>query len=72
MGDSQGATNWHFDAVKIASEADLDPDYLERAKAHTKLFDVSPEFDEGPSFFERILERRRQQPGPGSSPPRAG
>lgn len=64
MGDSQGATNWHFDAVKVSSEADLDADYLERAKAHTNLFDKSPEFDEGPSFFERILERRRQQTQP--------
>ena len=35
---------------------ELDEDYLLRARAHSDRFDISPEMDEGPSFFERILK----------------
>lgn len=54
---------WHFDAVKLTSFEGLDADYLARARAHSPLFEASPEFDEGPSFFERILDARRPRPG---------
>ncbi len=59
MGATPGHILWHFDAVKVASAAALDPDYLHRARQFTPLFDQSPELDEGPTFFERILQRRR-------------
>jgi hypothetical protein len=59
MGDAPGHIIWHFDAVKVPDVGFLDPAYLERARAFTPLFDRSPETDEGPTFFERILQRRR-------------
>lgn len=59
MGDIPGHIIWHFDAVKVGGVADLDPAYVARARAHTPLFDQSPELDEGPTFFERILQRRK-------------
>ncbi len=59
MGDAPGHIIWHFDAVKVRSVADLAPEYVARARAHTPLFDRSPQTDEGPTFFERILQRRR-------------
>jgi hypothetical protein len=62
MGDAPGHIIWHFDAVKIRGVEDLDPGYLARARAYTPLFDSSPEKDEGPTFFERILQRRRAAP----------
>lgn len=62
MGDSPGHVIWHFDGVKLTDADDLDADYLERARAHTPLFDQSPEFDEGPSFFERVLQNRGMRP----------
>jgi len=61
MGIPPGHIIWHFDAVKIFSVDKLDTDYLERARAHSELFDQSPEFDEGPSFFERILKRLNKE-----------
>lgn len=58
MGDAPGHVIWHFDAVKVAGIDALDSDYLAKAREFTPLFDQSPEQDEGPSFFERILQRR--------------
>jgi hypothetical protein len=58
MGDAPGHVIWHFDGVKLADVSQLDADYLQRARAFTPLFDRSPQFDEGPSFFERILTRQ--------------
>ncbi|MEQ8509927.1 MAG: DUF1838 family protein [Rhodospirillaceae bacterium] len=58
LGIPPGNVNWHFDAVKIDDVDQLDEDYLVRARAHSDRFDVSPELDEGPSFFERILQLR--------------
>lgn len=55
MGDRPGHVIWHFDGVKLDNAELHDRDYLERARAHTPLFDKSPEFDEGPSFFERVI-----------------
>lgn len=63
MGDAPGHDIWHFDAVKMTSFDGLDADYLERARKVTPKFDTSPEFDEGPSFFDRILEARKKQSG---------
>jgi hypothetical protein len=60
MGDTPGHVIWHFDGVKLSDAEQLDKDYLERARAHTPLFDKSPEFDEGPSFFERVLATGRK------------
>ena len=53
-----GHTIWHFDAVKVESFDDLDDEYRKRAHALTDRFEESPQFDEGPSFFERILKMR--------------
>jgi hypothetical protein len=62
MGDAPGHVIWHFDGVKLTDAELLDKDYLERARAHTPLFDKSPEFDEGPSFFERVIQNRGRKP----------
>lgn len=58
MGILPGHTIWHFDAVKVDGFDNLDSEYLKRARALTDRFEQSPEHDEGPSFFERILEMR--------------
>lgn len=58
MGDAPGHVIWHFDGVKLQHVEQLDADYLKRARAFTPLFDQSPQLDEGPSFFERILTRQ--------------
>ncbi len=58
-----GHVIWHFDAVKVGSFDDLDPEYRKRARALTDRFEESPQFDEGPSFFERILQARARQSG---------
>jgi len=68
MVDDKGAALpghdiWHFDAVKMSGFEGLDADYLARARAHSPLFEKSPEFDEGPSFFERILDARKKAAG---------
>ncbi len=60
MGDIPGHLIWHFDAVKVDSVDDLDDDYLARARAHTDRFDESPETDEGPTFFQRILSAQEE------------
>ncbi|MDG2243565.1 MAG: hypothetical protein P8L66_08720 [Rhodospirillaceae bacterium] len=58
LGILPGHAIWHFDAVKLDSVNACDADYLERARAYTPLFDQSPELDEGPSFFERLMANR--------------
>ena len=60
MGDIEGHLIWHFDAVKVASVDELDDDYLSRARALTDRFDESPETDEGPTFFQRILSAQEE------------
>lgn len=62
MGDAPGHVIWQFDGVKLADAELLDADYLARARAYTPLFDKSPEFDEGPSFFERVIQNRGAKP----------
>jgi hypothetical protein len=62
MGDAPGHVIWQYDGVKLADVELLDADYLARARAHTPLFDKSPEFDEGPSFFERVIQNRGVKP----------
>lgn len=62
MGDTPGHVIWHFDGVKLTDVELHDRDYLERARAFTPLFDKSPEFDEGPSYFERVLANRGIKP----------
>ena len=63
MGVLPGHTIWHFDAVKVSGFDALDADYLERAGAFAPNFNQSPEQDEGPSFFERILKMRAGRAG---------
>ena len=58
LGVLPGHAIWHYDAVKLNSVDECDADYLERARAYTPLFDQSPELDEGPSFFERMMANR--------------
>ncbi len=58
MGILPGHVIWHFDAVKVPSFENLGAGYLERARAVSPVFEQSPEHDEGPSFFERIIEMR--------------
>ena len=58
MGILPGHVIWHFDAVKVQSFEHLDAGYLERARAFSPVFEQSPEHDEGPSFFERMIEMR--------------
>lgn len=60
FGISPGHAIWHYDAVKLDDVEECDTDYLERARAYTSLFDQSPELDEGPSFFERLMAKRKQ------------
>ena len=60
LGVLPGHVNWHFDAVKLNDVEELDADYLALARAHSDRFDISPELDEGPSFFERIAENVRK------------
>jgi Protein of unknown function (DUF1838) len=62
MGDAPGHVIWQYDGVKLADPELLDADYLARARAYTPLFDKSPEFDEGPSFFERVIQNRGVKP----------
>lgn len=58
LGFLPGHAIWHYDAVKLNSVDECDADYLERARAYTPLFDQSPELDDGPSFFERMMANR--------------
>jgi hypothetical protein len=59
LGILPGHAIWHFDAVKLDDPEECDADYLERARAYTPLFDQSPELDDGPSFFERLMANRQ-------------
>lgn len=60
MGVLPGHVIWHFDAVKVNGQSDLDDAYLARARELAPNFDRSPELDEGPSFFERIVQNMRR------------
>ncbi|NKB43063.1 MAG: DUF1838 domain-containing protein [Alphaproteobacteria bacterium] len=59
LGVLPGHAIWHFDAVKLDDVDECDADYLKRARAYTPLYDQSPELDEGPSFFERLMSNRQ-------------
>ena len=58
MGVLPGHVIWHFDAVKVPTFEHLSAGYLERARALSPVFEQSPEFDEGPTFFQRVMEDR--------------
>lgn len=60
MGDLPGRMLWQFEAVKLDSLEQLDAAYLERARSLVPHFDRSPEFDNGPSYLERIEQGRKQ------------
>jgi hypothetical protein len=59
MADVDGFMLWHFEGTKLNSIDDLDEDYLSRARARTDNFDVSPEFDSGPSYIEEVQKKRQ-------------
>lgn len=59
LGILPGHAIWHYDAVKLDDPEECDADYLERARAYTPFFDQSPELDDGPSFFERLMAGRQ-------------
>ena len=58
MGILPGHVIWHFNAAKVPSFEDLGAGYLERVRALSPVFEQSPGYDEGPSFFETIIEMR--------------
>ena len=58
MADVEGYMVWHFESTKVFALEDLGEDYIAHARSGNALFDVSPEFDEGPDYIETV-ERRR-------------
>ncbi len=54
MADVDGYLIWHFEGTKLKSIDDLDAAYVDRARALSDVFDVSPEFDEGPSYIDSV------------------
>ena len=54
MADVDGYLIWHFEGTKLNSIDDLDVAYVDRARALSDVFDVSPEFDEGPSYIDSV------------------
>ena len=68
MADVEGYMVWHFESTKVFTLEDLGEDYIAHARARNPLFDVSPEFDEGPDYLETVERRRsaKDRPGPHS------
>lgn len=58
MGDVDGFMIWHFEGTKLNSVDDLSNDYVARARLVTENFDVSPEFDSGPSYIEAVEKKQ--------------
>jgi hypothetical protein len=54
MADVDGYLIWHFEGTKLNSIDDLDGAYVERARNMSGVFDLSPEFDEGPSYIDSV------------------
>ncbi|MEQ8510419.1 MAG: DUF1838 family protein [Rhodospirillaceae bacterium] len=54
MADVDGYLIWHFEGTKLNSIDDLDDAYIERARTLSDVFDVSPEFDQGPSYIDSV------------------
>ena len=61
MADVEGYMVWHFESTKVFSLEELGEDYIAHARARNALFDVSPEFDEGPDYLETVERRRRTE-----------
>lgn len=59
MADVDGYMIWHFEGTKLNTVEDLGSDYIERARAKTEYFDISPEFDDGPSYIEAIEKAKK-------------
>ena len=58
MGDADGHLLWHVAGYKLKSLDSLPPDYLDKVRAeYGDIFEKSPEFDEGPSVWDRRLQR---------------
>ena len=58
MADVEGYMVWHFESTKVFALEDLGDDYIAHARARNALFDVSPEFDEGPGYLDTVESRR--------------
>ena len=58
MADVDGYMIWHFEGTKLTGLDDLDEDYLTHARARADNFDISPEFDDGPSYIDTVEKRR--------------
>lgn len=60
MADVDGHMIWHFEGTKLNTVDDLDPAYVARARAKADNFDVSPEFDEGPSYIDTVQGKKEE------------
>ena len=63
MADVAGYLLWHVEKTKLGGLGDLDDTFLAHARAAVKNFDVSPEFDEGPSYLEMRMREQRGNDG---------
>lgn len=61
MADVDGYMIWHFEGTKLNSVDDLGQDYVQRARAMTENFDISPEFDSGPSYIDSIQKIKESE-----------
>ena len=57
--DTMWRATWSgTESTKVFALEDLGDDYIALARARNALFDVSPEFDEGPDYLETLQRRR--------------
>lgn len=61
MADVDGYMIWHFEGTKLNTVDDLDPKYVQRARAKADNFDTSPEFDSGLSYIEKVEQNRKSE-----------
>lgn len=61
MADVDGYMIWHFEGTKLKSVDDLDPAYVAHARAKAEKFDISPEFDAGPSYIDTIQKKPKAE-----------
>ncbi len=60
MDDVDGYLLWHSEKTKVNGLGDLDDDYLTHARGNIEKFDISPEFDRGPSYLDQRLSEGEQ------------
>ena len=61
MADVDGYMIWHFEGTKLNGLVDLDSAYLARAREMSENFDISPEFDKGPSYIDTVEKKRSEE-----------